>query len=246
MTVAAACRLRARLGYPSPCHRRKTSPSGADAQAGNVDVVFDADARFSDAGATPAQRKQQLDTLAAHLDEGQPADEVVVLHQAGSHGPAYSHRYPAAFRRYAPDCTTSALQNCSRQEIINAYDNTIAYTDHFLGQTLDWLQRQAQQGQHDTGLIYLSDHGESLGENGLYLHGLPYALAPVQQTHVPMVAWLSPGLQQRSGVSVDCLRQRSGQALSHDNVFHSVLGLMDVKTAVHDPALDLYAPCAGR
>ncbi|MCY1377368.1 Phosphoethanolamine transferase EptA [compost metagenome] len=108
------------------------------------------------------------------------------------------------------------------------------------------MQRQAQQGQHDTGLIYLSDHGESLGENGLYLHGLPYALAPEQQTHVPMVAWLSPGLQQRSGVSVDCLRQRSGETLSHDNVFHSVLGLMDVRTSAYQRPLDALAPCARR
>ena len=95
----------------------------------------------------------------------------------------------------------------------------------------------------DTGLIYLSDHGESLGEGGLYLHGVPYAFAPDQQTRVPMVAWLSPALQQRSGVRTNCLRQRSGESLSHDNLFHTVLGLMDVSTGVHNVSLDAVAPC---
>jgi lipid A ethanolaminephosphotransferase len=92
-------------------------------------------------------------------------------------------------------------------------------------------------------LIYVSDHGESLGEGGLYLHGVPFAFAPEQQTQVPMVAWFSPALQQRSGVRADCLRQRAGQPLSHDHVFHTVLGLMDVSTQIRAPALDITAPC---
>ena len=106
------------------------------------------------------------------------------------------------------------------------------------------LRAQSTKGSFDTGLVYASDHGESLGENGLYLHGVPYALAPEQQTHVPMVAWLSPGLQQRSGVGEKCLRAQADKPLSHDHLFHSVLGLMDVQTKAHDLALDLLAPCA--
>ena len=102
------------------------------------------------------------------------------------------------------------------------------------------------KGDYDTGLLYVSDHGESLGENGLYLHGVPYAFAPEQQTRVPMVTWLSAGLQQRIGVRADCLRDKAARPLSHDHIFHSVLGLMDVQTAVRQPALDLYAPCAAR
>jgi lipid A ethanolaminephosphotransferase len=105
------------------------------------------------------------------------------------------------------------------------------------------LQQQAKASQYDTGLIYLSDHGESLGEKGLYLHGVPYAFAPEQQTRVPMVAWLSPALQQRSGVATECLRQRAAQPLSHDNLFHTVLGLMDVSTQVRERSLDATAPC---
>lgn len=188
-----------------------------------------------------------LDERIAALDPQRRARGVVlVLHQMGSHGPAYFRRTPAARKAFMPECTSNTLSECPPEQLLNAYDNTIAYTDHFLGQTLQWLQKQADQGTYDTGLLYFSDHGESLGEKGLYLHGVPYAFAPEQQTRVPMVTWLSAGLQQRSGIKADCLREKAATPLSHDNVFHSVLGLMDVKTAAHDKALDLYAPCAGR
>lgn len=187
---------------------------------------------------------QGLDERIAALDPQRRARGVVlVMHQMGSHGPAYSRREPANHKPFQPECTSNTLSECAPDQLVNAYDNTIAYTDHFLDQTLQWLQTQADQDRYDTGLLYVSDHGESLGENNLYLHGLPYALAPDQQTRVPMVTWLSAGLQQRSGVRADCLRQKVARPLSHDHVFHSVLGLMDVQTAVHQPALDLYKPC---
>ncbi|MDP3926306.1 MAG: phosphoethanolamine--lipid A transferase [Hydrogenophaga sp.] len=186
-----------------------------------------------------------LDDRIAALDPQRRARGVVlVLHQMGSHGPAYFKRTPPSRKPFQPECTSNTLSDCAAADLVNAYDNTVAYTDHFLDQTLTWLQQRAAAGANDTGLIYLSDHGESLGENGLYLHGVPYAFAPQQQTHVPMVAWLSPGLQQRTGVRADCLRARADQALSHDHLFHSVLGLMGVSTQVYQPALDLFGPCA--
>src|SRR3990167_6600005 len=169
---------------------------------------------------------------------------VVVLHQMGSHGPAYFKRTPASHKPFQPECRSNTLSDCPAEQLINAYDNTVAYTDHFLDQTLQWLQTQARSGRHDTGLIYLSDHGESLGENGLYLHGVPYSFAPEQQTHVPMVAWLSPGLRDRAGLSLDCLRGHAADPISHDHFFHSVLGLMDVHTQAYRPTLDALAPCA--
>jgi lipid A ethanolaminephosphotransferase len=186
-----------------------------------------------------------LDDRIAALDPQRSARGLVlVMHQMGSHGPAYSRRTPASRKPFQPECTSNTLSDCAPDQLVNAYDNTIAYTDHVLDQTLNWLQQRAAAGTNDTGLIYVSDHGESLGENGLYLHGVPYAFAPQQQTHVPMVTWMSPGLQQRTGVRSDCLRQRADQALAHDNLFHSVLGLMDVRTQVYQPALDLFQPCA--
>lgn len=168
---------------------------------------------------------------------------VLVLHQMGSHGPAYSKRTPADRKPFLPECTSNTLSDCTPEQLVNAYDNTIAYTDHLLDQSLQWLQQQAKAGHYDTGLVYVSDHGESLGEGGLYLHGVPYAFAPEQQTHVPMVAWLSPGLQQRSGVRADCLRQQADQPLSHDNLFPTVLGLMEVQTQAREASLDAAAPC---
>jgi lipid A ethanolaminephosphotransferase len=188
---------------------------------------------------------QGLDERIAALDPARRARGVVlVLHQMGSHGPAYSKRTPLDHKPFMPECISNTLSACPPDQLVNAYDNTIAYTDRFLDLSLQWLQRQATDGRFDTGLVYVSDHGESLGENGLYLHGVPFAFAPDQQTHVPMVSWLSPAWQQRAGVRMDCLRARQAEPLSHDNLFHTVLGLMDVTTQVREPALDALAPCA--
>jgi len=170
----------------------------------------------------------------------QPGDQVVVLHQLGNHGPAYYARYPAAFRRYTPVCETSDLDRCSREQIVNAYDNAVTYTDDFLARAIALL---GEQSGRDTALIYLSDHGESLGENGLFLHGVPYAIAPDTQTRVPLLVWLSPQFAAARGVDLGCLRRRSDDVVSQDNLFHSVLGLMQVRTPEYDVALDLFARC---
>ena len=169
-----------------------------------------------------------------------PRDLVLVLHQLGNHGPAYSQRYPAAFRRYEPTCDQAELGKCSREQIVNSYDNAVLYTDHFLSQT---IQRLRAQTSHDAAMIYLSDHGESLGENGIYLHGLPYSIAPREQTEVPMVVWITPGFARTAGVDPACLEQRAQQPASHDNLFHSLLGLMSVTTSVYDKSLDLGGAC---
>ena len=175
-----------------------------------------------------------------------PADRVkrgvvLVMHQMGSHGPAYHLRSPAAYKRFLPECTSDNLQDCSRAELVNAYDNTIAYTDHFLASTIGWLK--ARQDRFDTAMLYVADHGESLGENNLYLHGMPFSIAPDVQKQVPWITWLSPGFEQRGGVRIECVRGRRDAALTHDNYFHSVLGLMQISTKVYDRKLDAYAPC---
>ena len=183
-----------------------------------------------------------LDERIAALDPQRVARGlVIVMHQMGSHGPAYHLRSPAALKRFQPECTSAALQDCSREALVNAYDNSIAYTDHFLGQTIRWLK--SKSGQADTALIYVADHGESLGENKLYLHGMPYAVAPDVQKHVPWITWVSEGWQHSAGLSVACLRQRQEQEISHDHYFHSVLGFMNVQTRAYRPMLDVYAGC---
>lgn len=168
---------------------------------------------------------------------------VLVLHQLGNHGPAYFKRYPATFRQFTPACESEDLSACTREEIANAYDNALRYTDHVLASTIDWLERIATE--YDTALLYVSDHGESLGENGLFLHGMPYAIAPDEQTQVPMLMWFSQAYAQRTGLNLACLRKRSQAPAAHDNVFHTVLGLLDVETTVRDEALDLSANCRG-
>jgi lipid A ethanolaminephosphotransferase len=168
---------------------------------------------------------------------------LVVMHQLGSHGPAYFKRYPALFKRFTPACESEDLRVCSAAEIVNAYDNSLLYTDFFLGKLIDFLDRA--QATHDTAMLYVSDHGESLGEGGLYLHGMPWAIAPSVQTHVPFVMWLSPAFRRDTGVDEECLRAEAKHPVSHDNLFHSLLGIFDVGTRAYERGLDLFAACRG-
>ena len=181
-----------------------------------------------------------LHGLQAHIDSLK-SDAVIVLHMKGSHGPAYYKRYPPAFEVFTPVCNTIELDRCTRQSIVNAYDNSLRYTDHVLSRTIDLLRSNAPR--FDTALLYVSDHGESLGENGLFLHGIPYALAPREQVQVPMLVWLSAGLLKRPGIDTDCLEARQHEPLSHDYLFHSVLGLSRVRTAIYRPERDLFRRC---
>ncbi len=171
-------------------------------------------------------------------DDGK--DRIVVLHMLGNHGPSYFDRYPPQFKRFVPACENPELGQCSNAQIANAYDNAILYTDHVLAEAIAELRKV---DAYDTALIYLSDHGESLGENGLYLHGMPYAIAPPQQFHVPMLMWFSPQFASDERLDVSCLRKQSAQPASQDNLFPSVLGLFDVKTNAYDKSRDLLAAC---
>lgn len=180
-----------------------------------------------------------LDGLHDAIDDN-PGDVVVVLHQLGNHGPSYFKRYAEEFRRFIPDCRSADLGSCSRQEIINAYDNAILATDDFLAQTIQML---AADASHDTAMIYISDHGESLGEANVYLHGLPYVIAPDTQIKVPLISWLSSGMVESNGIDESCVKERAHKPASHDNLFHSVLGLMQIKTSAYDPRQDLFAGC---
>lgn len=191
-------------------------------------------------GHTESHDDVLVDGLAEQIN-GLKKDTVIVMHMMGSHGPAYWKRYPPQFEMFKPVCSESQFSRCTREAIVNAYDNTIVYSDHVLARLIGILQAGA--GTADTGMIYMSDHGESLGENNLYLHGMPYAMAPEAQTHVPMVAWLSESLRKRASSDIGCLKHSTERKRSHDNLFHSVLGILDVKTNIYDSSLDLFAPC---
>ena len=166
---------------------------------------------------------------------------LVVLHLLGSHGPGYHLRYPPQFEQFTPACRETDFSKCQVEDIVNAYDNTLLYTDHLLAGAIRSLA--AVSDRADTALLYVSDHGESLGENGVFLHALPYEIAPDKQTRVPMILWASDRFARRMGLDLACVQSRRDRPLSHDNVFHSVLGLLQIETAARHTELDLFAAC---
>ncbi|MDM4765962.1 phosphoethanolamine--lipid A transferase [Pelomonas sp. SE-A7] len=183
-----------------------------------------------------------LDQRLAALDPERVARGVVlVMHQMGSHGPAYYKRSPADRKPFQPECKSNALQQCEREQVVNAYDNSIAYADWILANSIEWLKTQSDR--FDTAMLYISDHGESLGENKLYLHGLPYAMAPREQKHVPLILWLPEASSRALKLRSNCLAGKLDEPLSHDQLFHSVLGYSGVQTQVYRRDWDLFAAC---
>ena len=184
-----------------------------------------------------------IDSFKAYLatipqDDNRP--RLIVLHQMGSHGPAYYKRVPAQFNVFKPTCDTNAIQGCSREALLNTYDNTLLYTDYVLDSLIETLKNTTK---YQTALWYLSDHGESTGESGMYLHGAPYAIAPTQQTHIPMLMWFSTVWQHQAKQQIKCLAQQGRKELSQDNLFPTMLSLLDVKSKVIDPNNDMLAAC---
>ncbi len=179
---------------------------------------------------------------------GTRGSQLWVLHMLGNHGPSYFRRYPPTFARFLPECRDDELRHCTPEQIVNAYDNALLYTDHVLATTIARLQAHASEV--DSALVYVSDHGESLGELGLFLHGLPYAMAPAQQKQVPMLMWFSPGFERAAGFDAGCLRpalqRMAAQPLAHDHLFHTLLGLLDVRTQLLEPAWDMTRGCRTR
>lgn len=185
-----------------------------------------------------------LDALNTYLDQldikNLKQDQLIVLHQIGSHGPAYYKRYPKAYEQFKPVCQTNNIQDCNHDQLINTYDNTVLYTDHIVASTIQRLKKL----DIASSLYYVSDHGESTGESGMYLHGAPYLIAPKEQTHVPMVMWFSDQWPKKSQY-VACLQQQANDAISHDHLFPTMLSLLQIQTQVLNPKLDLLNHCQG-
>jgi len=175
--------------------------------------------------------------LQSYIDSQRSGDIVIVLHQMGNHGPAYYKRFPPAFERFTPTCRTNQLEKCSNEEIVNTYDNIVLYTDYVLDKVIALLKQSDQR--FETAMVYMSDHGESLGEYGVYLHGLPYAMAPDTQKHIGAAMWFG----ERFAIDRDKLRAKAGERYSHTNFFHTVLGLVEMETSVYDKRLDILADC---
>jgi lipid A ethanolaminephosphotransferase len=145
-------------------------------------------------------------------------DTLIVMHTIGSHGPTYYARYPQDFKKFTPTCDTSELQNCPQENIINSYDNTILYTDYFLNKVIEILKKSKIK----TTMLYVSDHGESLGENGVYLHGMPYSIAPMEQKQVPFIIWSNRKIKVKP------------REIHQREIYSSVLEIGNVKSKTYD------------
>ena len=187
-----------------------------------------------------------LSGLSDYIDAHKGKDILVVLHQMGNHGPAYYKRYPPSFKRFTPICETNELSNCTTEQVINAYDNAILYTDYFLAQTIEFLKQY--DGKFKTGMLYVSDHGESLGEYGIFLHGAPFAIAPKAQVDVPAVIWMGKNFDYK----LEDLRPYENYPLSHDDLFCTLLVAFEIDTkvceskrAIFQHHIDLKMPAPG-
>lgn len=185
-----------------------------------------------------------LENLDQYVDQHKNNDDnlVVVLHMNGSHGPTYYQRYPEEFKHFSPSCDTSKIETCSSEVLTNTYDNTIRYTDYVLNETIELLKKY--DDDYEVAMLYVSDHGESLGESGFYLHGAPYSIAPKEQTEVPLIFWSSESFLNNRQINLSCLQNNVQTAhYSHDNIFHSLLGILQVQTKIYNPNLDMFKEC---
>ena len=173
---------------------------------------------------------------------GLKKDAFIVLHTIGSHGPTYYKRYPDSFRKFTPTCDTADIRNCSREQIINTYDNTILYTDFVVSRAINILKKFPHL---ESGLLYVSDHGESLGEKpDMYLHGTPYEIAPEEQKKVPMILWMSDNMKKFDHLDYSCIAKKAEEnTFSHDNIFHTILALMEIRSKTYDKSLDMFDSC---
>jgi lipid A ethanolaminephosphotransferase len=174
--------------------------------------------------------------LEDYIKNNQGKDIFIVLHQMGNHGPAYYKRYPKEYEKFTPVCKSNQLEECTKEEVSNGYDNAILYTDYFLSKVINFLKPYSKD--YETAMLYMSDHGESLGENGIYLHGLPYLIAPDEQKHIGSLIWFG-GEDMKEDIDVDKLNSYKNQHFSQDNLFHTLLGLFEVDTHIYKKEMDI-------
>lgn len=174
--------------------------------------------------------------LDKYIKEHKGEDILIVLHQMGNHGPAYYKRYPKEFEKFTPVCKSNQIEQCSKEEVSNAYDNVILYTDYFLSKVINFMKPYSDD--YETAMVYMSDHGESLGENGLYLHGLPYFMAPDTQKHIASLMWFG-GEDMKDDINVEKLKEYKDKKFSQDNLFHTLLGLFEIGTKEYKKDMDI-------
>ena len=178
-----------------------------------------------------------LKGLDEYISKQKTGDVLIVLHQMGSHGPSYYERVPKNFQKFQPTCLTNQLDKCSKEQITNSYDNTILYTDYFLSEVINFLKKY--DDKFETSMFYVSDHGESLGEYGVYLHGMPYSMAPKGVTHIPIIMWFGKQMISSQKVNLSTFNKQRDRSISHDDISHTLLGMFEIKTSLYKKERDL-------
>lgn len=168
-----------------------------------------------------------LSGLKEQILESEHNKVLIILHTSTSHGPTYSKKYPPRFEIFTPVCNSVELADCSQEELINAYDNTIVYTDYLLHSLIELLK---ELKEYDSSMMFVSDHGESLGEKNLYMHGMPMSIAPREQYEIPFIVWVSDSLRQL----------KPNESLTQNHVFHSVLNFLGVESPIYEEKLNIY------
>lgn len=152
---------------------------------------------------------------------------LVILHTNTSHGPTYNKKYPAEFERFTPVCTTVEMSKANPQELMNAYDNSVLYTDYLIHSAIEILKEIPDRR---ACMLYVSDHGESLGEGNLYMHGVPMSIAPKEQVEIPFIVW----------TSIDAAEVKELDEVGQYHVFHSVMDFLGVESPVFDEDKNIF------
>jgi lipid A ethanolaminephosphotransferase len=151
------------------------------------------------------------------------------IHTYTSHGPEYYSNTPHAFKKFWPECQTVEMSRADYSELVNAYDNTILYTDYLVHSVIETLRRDFPDRR--SCVIFISDHGESLGEGGQYMHGAPIKWAPSEQLDIPFLVWVSDNAETKV--------KRIGEA-GHHHVYHSVLKFLGLETPFYDESKNVF------
>jgi lipid A ethanolaminephosphotransferase len=162
--------------------------------------------------------------------ESSPKNKVlIILHTSTSHGPQYASKYPKEFEVYKPVAKNVEEGEKNVGMLVNAYDNTIRYTDFLLDSLINTLRTMSDW---KSCMIFISDHGESLGENKMFMHGLPMKLAPKEQYEIPFLVWTSENFR--------AYKSELPAVLDQHYIFHSVLNLLSIQSPAYNENQDIF------
>ena len=178
--------------------------------------------------------------LRERIESSQRNKVLIVVHTSTSHGPSYASKYPAEFEVFKPVARNVEEGEKHVDWLVNAYDNTICYTDFLLDSLINTLRSMTDWR---SAMIFISDHGESLGENGVFMHGLPMRLAPKVQYEIPFLVWTSEGFRnyKSSATGQDAQKGQLPRVLDQHYIFHSVLNLLSIQSPAYDEAHDIFS-----